>query len=160
MADTAGVFEHGVDYRDRYIEKYSRRTNIPSVVFCDVKFHPTMPDHIIVLSSMTLPNATKVNTLIPDMIIPPMEEEIQKTYYAKAEKLYTSEKQKPVVNIQKQKVPDDDIPSINLGDSFEQMEGGDSEHESQNLSNNQSQGQDASQEQHLDDAELGSDIDG
>ena len=124
MADTAGVFEENVDYRNKYIQKYSRRTNIPSVVFLDVKFHPTMPDHVIVLSSMTLPNTEKINTLVPEDTLHDMEDEIQRTYYSKAEKKYTNEKKKPIVVATNQKIPDDDIPELHPNLNDDEYEGG------------------------------------
>ena len=75
MADIANVFEKGVDYRDKFIDKYGRKWNIPSALFLDAKFHPTLPDHFIVLSSVTFPNASnlKVNSMIPTNIAADMD---------------------------------------------------------------------------------------
>ena len=78
MADTAEVFESGVDYRDKFISKYGRKCNIPSVQFLDAKFHPTLPDHVIVLSSVTFsdPNV-KVNLMLPSEILKNMDKKIK-----------------------------------------------------------------------------------
>ena len=90
MADIANVFEKGVDYRDRFIEKYGRKCNLPSVMFLDAKFHPTLPDHVIVLSSVTFPNSSnlKVNMLIPSQIVNDMEKKIEQVYYKQAQNEY------------------------------------------------------------------------
>lgn len=92
MADTAGVFDKGVNYKRRFINKYSRTTNIPSVLFLDVKFHPTMPDHIIVLSSNTLSHPGKINTLVPMELLDSMEKEIEDNYLTRAKNYLRNEK--------------------------------------------------------------------
>ena len=92
MADTAGVFDKGVDYRKKFIDKYGRKCSIPSVLFLDVKFHPTIPDHVIVLSSITLSHSdSKINTMAPSELIDNMEKEINDKYYNKAKNLYFKE---------------------------------------------------------------------
>jgi hypothetical protein len=80
MADTAGVFERGVDYRKKFINKYSRKTDMPSVKFLGVKFHPTMPDHLIILSSITMSAQRKINTLIPLELLDDLDREINHKY--------------------------------------------------------------------------------
>lgn len=91
MADTAKVFEAGVDYRKKFIDKYSRKVDIPSVVFLDSQFHPTLPDHVIVLSAVNIPNKTKVNTLVPMELLDDMEADITENYYNKAKNEYFRE---------------------------------------------------------------------
>ena len=92
MADTARVFDKDVDYRNKFIEKYGRKCSIPSVLFLDVKFHPTIPDHVIVLSSITLSHSdAKINTMAPSELIKNMDEEINDRYYSKAKNAYFKE---------------------------------------------------------------------
>ena len=99
MADTAAVFDKNIDYRSKFIEKYGRKCSIPSVLFLDVKFHPTIPDHIIVLSSITLNHSdSKINTMGPVELIEDMEEEINDKYFNKAKNLYFKENRAGTAN--------------------------------------------------------------
>lgn len=70
---------------------YSRKTDLPSVVFLDVKFHPTMPNHVIVLSTMTLPQQTKINTLVPIELLDVMDQDIKDNYFNKAKNYHIKE---------------------------------------------------------------------
>lgn len=90
MADVANVFEKGVDYRDKFIDKYGRKCNIPSALFLDAKFHPTLPDHFIVLSSVSFPstNNLRVNAMIPAEISENMHNRINDKYLKQAKTAY------------------------------------------------------------------------
>jgi hypothetical protein len=67
-----------------FLCRYSRKTDVPSILFLDVKFHPTMPDHIIVLSSNTFAEQQKINTLVPAELISNMEKDIMENYFNQA----------------------------------------------------------------------------
>lgn len=60
---------------------------MPSILFLDVKLHPTLPDHIIVLSSNTFAEQQKINTLVPVELIENMEKDIMANYFNQAKNL-------------------------------------------------------------------------
>jgi len=57
----------------------------------DVKFHPTMPDHVVVLSTMTISEQPKINTLVPMELIKDMDKEIKKDYLNQAKNLFMTQ---------------------------------------------------------------------
>ena len=57
----------GGDFEDRFLNKYSKRLELPSFSYLGTCFHPTLQDHVFVLSKNSFPKA-KYERMVPQDI--------------------------------------------------------------------------------------------
>lgn len=60
----SNVFDKNVRYLDRFIANQGKKYDFPNFKYEDVRFHPTLKDHIIVLSKTYFPKDLNVSSAL------------------------------------------------------------------------------------------------
>jgi hypothetical protein len=121
-------FNSDINFSEDYLKKYARFVDLPSCTYLDVKFHPILKDHIIVLSEIYCPKKCDYQTLV--------NEKMYKGFVAGLDRKYVKYAERKVVrrgirglagNLSKKNVSDSSMYDSSIA-SFDNsdvvMEGG------------------------------------
>jgi hypothetical protein len=79
-------FNSDINFSEDYLKKYARFVDLPSCRYLDVKFHPMLRDHVIVLSEIYCPKKCDYQTLVNDKMYEGFIAGLDRKYVKYAEK--------------------------------------------------------------------------